>query len=204
LLLSLSLFFFFSFSFSFTICPCRTRHRDAEWARGELNANLPRNHQAPVRQRQEPSPRAGLRGSVAKAARGTPDSRAESRGPDSLDSRPAGRVPGSRLPRLPPAGRVPGSRDPRLPPRRPSPGVPTPSTPARRPSPGVPRPSTPAPPAESRGPDSLDSLDSRPPAESRGPETLDSRPAGRVPGNRRRVLRRKRKRPGEQRKQTKN
>lgn len=76
LLLPLSLFFFFSFSFSFTICPCRTRHRDAEWARGELNANLPRNHQAPVRQRQEPSPRAGLRGSVAKAARGTPDSRA--------------------------------------------------------------------------------------------------------------------------------
>ena len=138
-LLSLSLFFFFSFSFSFTICPCRTRHRDAEWARGELNANLPRNHQAPVRQRQEPSPRAGLRGSVAKAARGTPDSRAtpgvprpstpappgDSRGPETLDSRPAGRLP--------------GSRDPRLPPRRPSPGVPTPST-----------PSTPAPPAESR------------------------------------------------------
>jgi hypothetical protein len=54
---------------------------------------------------------------------------------------------------------------------------------------------------DSRGPETLDS---RPPAESRGPETLDSRPAGRVPGNRRRVLRRKRKRPGEQRKQTKN
>jgi hypothetical protein len=54
---------------------------------------------SPVRQREEPAPRAGLRGSVAKAARGTPDSRAT----------PAGRSPGVPRPSTP-AGRVPGSR----------------------------------------------------------------------------------------------
>jgi hypothetical protein len=35
------------FLFFFHHCSCRTRHLDAEWARGELNANLSQNHQAP-------------------------------------------------------------------------------------------------------------------------------------------------------------
>jgi hypothetical protein len=123
---------------------------------------------SPVRQREEPAPRAGLRGSVAKAARGTPDSRATPAGRSPgvpRPSTPAGRSPGVPRPSTP-AGRVPGSRDPRLP-RAESRGPET--LDSRRPSPGVPRPSTPA----GRVPGSRDPR--LPRAESRGPETLDSR-----------------------------
>ena len=158
---SLSFFPFFLLVFPSTPCRARSpgvaRPSTPAAARGRTPGRLP----TPARGRTPgrlPTP-GGVPGSrdprLPRAdSRATPDSRAESRGRETLDSRGRARADSRATP-----GGVPGSRDPRLPRPRAG-GVPGDG---RLPTPG-------GVPAESRLP-----ADSRAPAESRGREALDSR-----------------------------